>query len=196
LAGIRVVAADVDGTLTVRRGNLLLSLEAVEAIRELEARGVTVVLASGNSVPVTAGLARYIGARGPSVAENGCVVFYGGERIHVCRGRPPEELVRRLEELGFRQSWQNPYRHHDLAFYAEGGDLDAALRLVREYGMVAIHSGYALHVQPPGGGKDRGLLAARAWLPGRCWRWAMGRTTCPCSGSRASARAQPTRTIA
>jgi len=92
LARIKVVAADVDGTLTVRRGNLLLSLEAVEAIRELEARGITVVLASGNSVPVTAGLARYIGARGPSVAENGCVVFHGGERIHVCRGRPPSSL--------------------------------------------------------------------------------------------------------
>ncbi len=157
----RVVAADVDGTLTVRRGNLLLSLEAVKAVRQLESAGIRVVLVSGNSLPVTAGLARYIGASGPSVAENGCVVFNEGQVIHVCRGRPPEELVRRLEELGFRQSWQNRYRHHDLAFLASNeARIDEAVRVAEEYGMRVFHSGYALHVQPPGGGKDRGLAEA------------------------------------
>ncbi|MCE4629472.1 MAG: HAD hydrolase family protein [Desulfurococcales archaeon] len=65
---IQMIATDVDGTLTIRRGELLLSLEAVRAIRELEENGITVSLVSGNSLPITAGLARYIGAKGPVIA--------------------------------------------------------------------------------------------------------------------------------
>ncbi len=155
---VRLVATDIDGTLTEKRGSLLISLEAVEAIRRLEANGVTVTLVSGNSLPVTAGLARYLGATGPSIAENGCVVFDKGRIIHVCRGRPPEELVEELIKMGFRESWQNAYRHHDLAFYIPREEaLGEAVKIVEEYGFVAFSSGYALHVQPPGGGKDTGL---------------------------------------
>lgn len=62
---VKLVATDVDGTLTLRRGVLLVSLEAIEAIRELEASGVRVSLVSGNSLPITAGLARYFGTTGP-----------------------------------------------------------------------------------------------------------------------------------
>ncbi len=156
----KAVAADVDGTLTERRGSLLISVEAVAAVRMLEASGITVLLVSGNSLPITAGLARYIGARGPSVAENGCVIFHEGRIVHVCEGRPPDELVAELESLGFRQSWQNTYRHHDLAFYVPRERLDDALRVVEKYGMQAYYSGYALHVQPPGGGKGVGVRRA------------------------------------
>lgn len=160
----RMVASDVDGTLTERRGNLLISLEAVRAIRLLEQAGIRVSLVSGNSLPITAGLARYIGATGPSVAENGCTVFYQGRIIHVCRGRPPEDLVEELRSMGFRESWQNPYRHHDLAFYVEPGRLEEAVRIVERYGMAWYYSGYALHVQPPGGGKARGVEEAARLL--------------------------------
>lgn len=160
----RMVASDVDGTLTERRGSLLLSLEAVRAVRLLEQAGVRVSLVSGNSLPITAGLARYMGATGPSVAENGCTIFYEGRVIHVCRGRPPEELVEALRRLGLRESWQNPYRHHDLAFYVDPGRLGEAVRIVEEYGMAWYYSGYALHVQPPGGGKARGVEEAARLL--------------------------------
>ena len=160
----RMVASDVDGTLTERRGNLLLSLEAVRAVRLLEQAGIRVSLVSGNSLPITAGLARYMGATGPSVAENGCTIFYEGRVIHVCQGRPPEELVEALRRLGLRESWQNPYRHHDLAFYVDPERLGEAVRIVEEYGMAWYYSGYALHVQPPGGGKARGVEVAASLL--------------------------------
>jgi len=162
---VRMVAADIDGTLTRRRGDLLLSVEAVEAVRMLEARGIRVSLVSGNSLPITAGLARYLGAAGPSVGENGCVVFWRGEIIHVCRGRPPRELVEELLEMGFAESWQNQFRFHDLAFRAPDPSLiERALEVVRRYGYVAYSSGYALHVQPPGGGKGEGVRVAARLL--------------------------------
>jgi len=155
---IMMVAADIDGTLTRRRGDLLLSLEAVTAVRRLEGAGIRVSLVSGNSLPVTAGLARYLGATGPSVAENGCVVFWEGRIIHVCKGRPPEDLVQELLELGLEESWQNQFRFHDLAFRVRDPSiLPKAVSIVERYGFAAVSSGYALHVQPRGGGKGEGV---------------------------------------
>ena len=159
---IRLVASDIDGTLTTRRGNLLLSLEAVEAIRTLERRGVRVSLVSGNSIPVVAGLARYIGATGPSVGENGCVIFYQGKIIHLCKGRPSSSLVKTLLGMGLRESWQNAFRFHDLAFLAEDRErvekeLPRIKELAAREGMRVLWSGYAVHIQPLGGGKGRGV---------------------------------------
>ncbi|MCE4601492.1 MAG: phosphoglycolate phosphatase [Desulfurococcales archaeon] len=158
---IRMVATDIDGTLTLGRGNLLISTEAVKAIRRLESIGVMVSLVSGNSLPITAGLARYIGASGPSIAENGCVLFYNGETIHVCQGKPPRGLIEELKEKGFRESWQNPYRHHDVALYPPPGyDRSLLYELASRYNVSIYDSGYAIHIQPRGTGKGAGLREA------------------------------------
>ena len=156
---IRLVAADIDGTITVRRGSLLLSQEAMIAIRLLEEAGIRVSLISGNSLPVTAGLARYVGAKGPSAGENGCVIFHNGQVIHVCKGKPPNDLVEKLVELGFKESWQNPYRHHDMAFYPplNKDAREEGIRLAREMGYNVFDSGFAIHILPRDGGKGEGL---------------------------------------
>lgn len=158
---------DVDGTITLARGSLLLCLEAARAIRGLEEAGVRVSLVTGNSVPVAAGLARYLGARGPVVAENGCTVFYGGRVYHVCRGKPPASLEEDLVARGFRASWQNPYRHHDLAFLPpEGLGAREALRAVEEAVERAgwrgriLWTGFAFHIAPPEVSKARGAEVA------------------------------------
>ena len=167
--GIRLVASDVDGTLTERRGSLLLSLEAVRAIRLLESRGVRVALVSGNSIPVVAGLARYVGARGPRIGENGCVMMHGDRIIHLCRGAPSPSLIERLRGLGLRESWQNPFRFHDKAFLAASREeaerlLPEVRKLASLEGMRVLWSGYAIHVQPEGGGKGRAVLEAAKLL--------------------------------
>ena len=166
---IRLVAADVDGTITERRGSLRISIEAVQAVRRLEENGVRVSLVSGNSLPVVAGLSRYIGATGPSFGENGCVALWQGRIIHLCRGRPSERLVRRLLDMGFRESWQNPFRFHDLAFLHEDRRRAAELlgevrRVAGEEGMRVLWSGYAVHIQPPGGGKGAAVREASRML--------------------------------
>ena len=156
---VRLVVADIDGTLTVRRGSLLISLEAVEAIRELEAAGVRVALISGNSLPVTRAVAVYAGAGGPVAGENGCVGMSGRDIVHLSGLMPPRGLVEELRELGLEESWQNPFRFHDLAFIDRVGVGRGRVEEVvsRYSGFRVVASGYAYHVVPVDCGKGVGL---------------------------------------
>ncbi|MGC9210389.1 MAG: phosphoglycolate phosphatase [Acidilobus sp.] len=171
-AGIRVfkaIATDVDGTLTLRRGDVRLSQHALRGVREAERAGISVIIVSGNSLPVTAGLRTYLGASGPAVAENGCIVFYRGKVTHVCTRRVPEELVDRVKGMGLIESWQNPYREHDVAFYVPRGlgspesIINEVARLASSYGVKVLWSGYALHLNT-GSGKASGVLRALEML--------------------------------
>jgi phosphoglycolate phosphatase (TIGR01487 family) len=67
-----LIATDIDYTLT--DADLRLEIAAVEKIRELEARGVKVILVSGRNLPATGSLAQLIGASDLVVAENGGVI--------------------------------------------------------------------------------------------------------------------------
>ena len=68
----QVVATDIDYTLT--DSSLRLDTSAIDKIRELEARGVKVILISGRNLPATGSLAQLIGTFGLVVAENGGVI--------------------------------------------------------------------------------------------------------------------------
>ena len=160
LKKIKLVAVDIDGTLTRKRGDVLLSIEAIEAIRALEDNGIVTSLISGNSLPVTAGLAGYIGSSGPALGENGCIALYRGELIHLCSGKPGREVVERLKPLGFRETWQNSFRVHEIALMHPKPTrevLARAFSIVEEMGYRALWSGYAIHIQPPGLGKGKAL---------------------------------------
>lgn len=80
---IKTVATDVDGTLTIDRNNYRLSLEATKAIRLLEQYGISVILISGNALPIIVALSRYMGTSGPVLGENGCIIYYNGRNIPV-----------------------------------------------------------------------------------------------------------------
>ena len=62
---------DIDYTLT--DAELRLDLGAAQKIRELEERGVKVILDSGRNLAATGSLAQLIGTSGFVVAENGGV---------------------------------------------------------------------------------------------------------------------------
>ncbi len=167
---VKAAALDVDGTLTVERGNTLLDCSGVTAVRLLESHGVRVSLISGNSVPVVTGLSLYLGATGPALGENGCVAYYRGSIYHFCEGKPPRELVEAVKSLGFEESWQNRFRFHEVALIPRVRGREAlslvekASAIISEWGYRAVWSGYALHVQPPGGGKGTGLRGAARLL--------------------------------
>lgn len=161
----KALATDVDGTLTLRRGDIRLSPYALRGVRLAEASGVKVILVSGNSLPVTAGLSAYLGTSGPVVAENGCIVFYRSRVIHVCESSIPSELVELVRGMGLVDSWQNQYRVHDLAFYVPKGIgpvdvvIDRISREASRFGVRVLWSGYALHLNA-GGGKALGVSKA------------------------------------
>ncbi len=172
LARVKVVATDVDGTLTVDRGNYLIHEDAITAIRRLEENGVKIILVSGNTIPVLFGLSRYIGTSGPVVGENGCLVGYKGEIIPVCSKSTRELISLILEEFGeeLTQSWQNRYREYDYAFRPKVKSLEVHKELTERIQrfllsrnitwVKVLSSGFAIHLIPVDAGKDKGLLKA------------------------------------
>lgn len=153
----------MDGTITESSRDLKLSHEGIEAVRSLTS-AFTVVLVSGSSLPVVASLTYYLGTNGPIVAENGCIVLYKDlTEEHICRRRPPEEALEAIEKLGFKRAWHNKYRHYDISFKPPRNFsrelLERARKVAEEHDLALIWSGFALHVQEKGGGKDRGVEA-------------------------------------
>jgi phosphoglycolate phosphatase (TIGR01487 family) len=167
---LKLVAVDVDGTLTESSRSLRLSPHSIEAVRVLRSKGYIVVLITGNVLPIAVGLSIYLGTEGPVVAENGCIVFYPDSlrEVHLCRDKPSLEVVEIVKNMGFKPAWQNRYREHDLAFHmprnAGYSLVEKVKRLVEPMGFNVYWSGFALHIQPHGGGKDRGVEAVLSHL--------------------------------
>ena len=162
---IKLIVSDVDGTITVDRTEFPLDCRALEAIREARERGVIIALSSGNSLPVIMGLSRYTGALGPVIAENGCIIYHQGNIVRLCKGRPPDWILEKMRELSLEGSWQNRYRDHDIAFPVPldgSGEkyYKMARKIVEESGWDGriLYSGFAIHLQPPGGGKGKALV--------------------------------------
>lgn len=79
LMNYKLLATDIDGTITDERGRI--HLKAAETIRNLEEQGITVTLVSGRPLPFVESLALYLGTSGPVIAENGAVVKIGSEPV-------------------------------------------------------------------------------------------------------------------
>ncbi len=89
---IRLIAVDIDGTLTFR--DRRLDTVGVEAIRRAEGAGIPVVIATGNIFRFAEAAAIMIGTSGPLIAEDGGMVFDQateqkyllGDRLNADRG--------------------------------------------------------------------------------------------------------------
>ena len=158
---IKAVAADIDGTLTDCED--YLCVEAITAIRELEERGIMVILCSGNALCVTKALARYMGCTGPTVSENGAVVEYKGKmRILGEKGaaRKVVQELRRAYGSEISEHWSNNYRYVDMAIQWTR-DIKKVRGIVKKYKeMKVIDSGFAYHILDEKIDKGAGLLCA------------------------------------
>jgi len=113
---IRAVATDIDGTLAP--GDRDIPLEAIKAMRDLEANGMPVILASGNPYPSLMGLRKYLGCSGAIICEGGGSVEYRGEVRVIGSKEKALKALRRLKEVfgdGIVEPWSNPYRFTDVA---------------------------------------------------------------------------------
>src|SRR5580693_3111446 len=80
---LRAILTDIDGTLT--GPDRVLDLRAVAMLRALESEGTTVILATGNVLPVAVAIHRSIGLRGPIVCENGGLLYRKVEGVDEVR---------------------------------------------------------------------------------------------------------------
>jgi len=171
LSSIKVVAADIDGTLT-EGVSFLLDLEAIKALRELERAGIKVILVSGNSRPVTLTLKRYLGTSAPVVFENGCGYsdftweeYVADKASCLIAKEAAETLLKVLSVKNWRPSWQNPWRKCDFAINAPQGvtseeDTNKAYKILEEFGYLKLSvlvSRHAMHIMPKDCGKGKGV---------------------------------------
>ncbi|HUM76835.1 MAG TPA: phosphoglycolate phosphatase [Methanoculleus sp.] len=170
---LRAVATDVDGTLTDRRRRI--NTAAVEAIRTLVDAGITVVLASGNTVCFMDSISKMIGTDGTIIGENGGVYRRGfsgplqvvGDRqvcleaFEVLR----DYFARKGVEL---EQYSAEYRFADVAF-ARNIDPAEAQAVIRVQGLDVrvLDTGFAIHLQPPGVSKGAAMreLAVEMGIP-------------------------------
>jgi len=158
---IKAVATDVDGTITDCKDHVYV--EAITAVRELEARGIRVILCSGNALCVMKALARYIGCTGPTVSENGAVVDYKGRMRILGERGAAKKVVQELKEAygsEIRESWSNNYRFVDVAI-RRSPDIKKVQAVVKKFkGMKVVDSGFAYHILDEKVDKGTGLLQA------------------------------------
>jgi phosphoglycolate phosphatase len=164
-ARFRAVVTDVDGTLT--GPDRRLDSRAITAVRRLESRGIPVILATGNVLPIALALHRSLGLTGPIVAENGGLVYRkvaGAERVERLANRRVALVAYRkllANGLPLRRLFTDRWRETEVA-------LEPTVPLARvRHGLDrsglrvdAIGTGYAIHLMERGAGKLPGLRHA------------------------------------
>jgi len=157
----RALATDVDGTITSRdRG---ISLDAVRSIRDLEGRGVPVILASARPFPVLNILREYMGCSGAVICENGGFIEYKGETRTLgdkADGLEAYTLLKEVHGDAVEEAWTNPYNVVDVAL-ARTIPANEVQEVVKRFpSLKLLDSGFFYHVMPVGTDKGKGLEAA------------------------------------
>lgn len=157
----KALATDVDGTITSREHGI--SLEAIRSIRDLEDRGVPVILASARPFPVLNILREYIGCSGAVICENGGFIEYGGEtRILGDRadGLRAYTLLKEVHGDAVEEAWTNPYNVVDVALARTIPAHEVQEVIKRFHSLKLLDSGFFYHVMPVGVDKGKGLQDA------------------------------------
>jgi HAD superfamily hydrolase (TIGR01484 family) len=177
LAGIRVLAADVDDTIT---SDGKIPSGTVKGFEALETAGIAVALVTGRPAGWAQALAGYLPGVRVAVAENGLVAFVGdGEQMNLGPDHGPTYLDRLAENSarvrdahGLTATHDDAFRLFERAFVRPAGfDADA---LEASGGLVdpdfeVMASSIHIHVRPCHWGKAEGLLAAlRPIVPEAC----------------------------
>jgi hypothetical protein len=152
---------DVDGTLT--DASRRLDAAAVRCVRALEDRGIPVVLATGNVLPIALALHRSLGLTGPIVAENGGLIWWkdatGHDRVErLADRRVALAAYRTLVRSGcsVRRLFTDRWRESEVAL--EPTLSVAAIRRALGRRPLTVEStGFAIHLMERGAGKTTAL---------------------------------------
>ena len=163
---LRAVVTDVDGTLT--DASRRLDPQAIAWVRQLEAGGFPVFLATGNVLPVALALHRSLGLTGAIVAENGGMLYRrtpeGRDRVErLADPRPALSAFRALERAGLpvRRLFTDRWRESEVAIETNV-PIGSLRRVLRGRPIDVETTGYAIHLMEKGAGK---LPALRRVLP-------------------------------
>jgi phosphoglycolate phosphatase len=156
----RAVITDIDGTLTDRSRRM--DLDAVRALARLRDRGVPVVFATGNVLPVVLGLHRFLGMSTPIIAENGGLVFFSERRTVRLADRAValRAFEKARETLPIKPLFTDRWRETEVAIEPDV-PVEKVVAATQGMGVKVESTGFAIHLFEPSAGK---LPAARLAL--------------------------------
>ncbi|NJF24992.1 phosphoglycolate phosphatase [Thermococcus sp. Bubb.Bath] len=167
---VKAISLDIDGTITYR--DRRLSIEALKMIRLAESLGVPVMLVTGNSVPFAEAAAIFIGTSGPVIAEDGGALSLKGEGTM----RKRVFLTDMNEEWILWSELKRRYPEAELSYSTmerKAGivvrrtvPVEAVRGIIKELGLnlIAVDSGFAIHVKKPWINKGTGIEKACEYL--------------------------------
>ena len=168
ITNIRLIATDMDGTIT-KRGKL--SSDLVRALEDLEANGVIVLIITGRSAGWVSGLSSLLPVGG-AICENGGI-FYPSNGSNPKPRNPIPHIPTHLRQLAanfarlqsefpqIQESSDNPFRLTDWTFDVAGlttEDLDRLSSLCASEGWGFTFSSVQCHIKPINQDKATGLL--------------------------------------
>jgi phosphoglycolate phosphatase (TIGR01487 family) len=155
---IKALVTDIDGSITDERRRI--SIAAIEVLRKVEEKGIPVMLASGNILPIAYGLSSFIGITGPVIAENGGVVFYKKEVKYLADRKRCDEAFEMLKShFPVRKIFSDRWRRAEVAIEPDV-NLKKVKELLGEYNLKAESTGYAIHIFEPHMSKFQGVKVA------------------------------------
>ncbi len=167
---IKAISLDIDGTITYR--DRRLSVDALKAIRLAENHGLPVMLVTGNSIPFAEAAAVFIGTSGPVIAEDGGALSFKGEGTM----RKRVFLTDMDEEWILWSEIKKRYPTAEMSFSMMERKAGLVLRrrlpvevvrgIIEELGLnlIAVDSGFAIHVKKPWINKGSGIERACDFL--------------------------------
>jgi phosphoglycolate phosphatase (TIGR01487 family) len=158
IKSIKAIVTDIDGSIT--DNNRRISTKAVEAIRAVEERGIPVMLASGNVLPLAFGLASFIGISGPVIAENGGAVFYKYQVKYLADRKRCDEAFKELKKhLPVKKLFTDRWRRAEVAIETNVS-LEEVRKFVGDYNLKVETTGFAIHIFDQNMSKLNGLKVA------------------------------------
>ncbi len=157
---IRLVAVDIDGTLTFK--DRKLDAAALGAIRKVESAGIPVALATGNVLAFAEAAAVLLGTSGPLIAEDGGVVFDPSTgQEHVLGDRVEVDRALAALERAFgplEQTRSSPARLTGITL-KHTNPVEDFSKVLQDAGspIIAVDSGFAIHLRSPDVNKGNAL---------------------------------------
>ncbi|GJD21589.1 HAD-superfamily hydrolase subfamily IIB [Rivularia sp. IAM M-261] len=168
LSQIRLIATDMDGTLTVSNKFTSLVLRTLE---DLKANSTKVLITTGRSAGWVSGIAHYLPVVG-AIAENGGL-FYSCNSEAPIYLTPISDIISHRQQLAatfdhlklkfpkIQESADNRFRITDWTFDVAGLSLDeikTLANLTQTMGWGFTYSNVQCHIKPQGQDKAMGLL--------------------------------------
>jgi phosphoglycolate phosphatase (TIGR01487 family) len=159
MSKVRAVVCDIDGTIT--DAHKLIQATGIEALRMVQDRGMIVMIASGNVLPVIFGLSDYIGTKGPIIAENGGIVYYQKRTYQLQSNQLPLKAFEHLRTLmpEAERLYTDNWRLTEVAL-SRSLDLDKVRHILEGWGLEIEATGFAIHIMNRGHGKLAGVEKA------------------------------------